>query len=47
MEWVQIVHPDLPETQDAPPSVSRESYEEVWSKNGWKLYKPSKASKEK
>ena len=47
-EWVQMVHVAVPESQDDPPLVTKEAFDEVWKKNGWKLYKPQlKDTKEK
>lgn len=48
MEWVQIVHPDLKETNDNPPTVTRESFDLTWKDLGWKLHKPkAETTKEK
>lgn len=35
-EWVHVVHKDLPETLEALPLVTRESYE-LMKENGWRL----------
>ena len=47
MELVQMVHDDVPESKDNPPTVTRKAFDQVWSKNGWKLFKPKTNSKEK
>lgn len=43
-EWVLIEHAQVPESKTSPPSVTRESYDEVWRKNGWRLHKPPAAA---
>lgn len=39
-EWVSVCHVDLPETEDAPGLVTKESFE-LMKENGWRLHKPS------
>lgn len=47
-EWVLMYHPELKETNDEPPLVTRESYDLTWKDLGWRLWKPkAETSKEK
>lgn len=36
-DQVLMVHPDLPETEEKPTTVSAVSFENVWKGRGWKL----------
>lgn len=44
-EWVQMIHPDSKVMAGAePPLVTKEAFDQVWKKNGWKLASKGKAA---